>query len=302
MNKLIISKIRNKFFSFLPSNVLIQLLKFFNQQNDITNLLGYSCKRQSYLNPYLSITDVDLIDDTMIRPVVDLLPKINEIENVIKKISHFTSEIEEWFDAKGAVPWENSFCSYDSILLHCFIRYLKPKNYIEIGCGSTSIISSSALAMNEAEGYPCIAKYIEPYPSKTLLDSKLHGELIVEKLEDVSPNIFNSLHENDILFIDSSHVLRPGSDVEHEYLNIIPNLHAGVVVHVHDIFTPYYYPKEWLIGEFGGFNEQFCLELLLKHKKRYKILVPNYFLFKNYIRTLSILRNSCSGRPASFWF
>ena len=301
MNNLLLAQIRNQLFSSIPSVISIQILKFFNQRNDITNSLGYSCKHSSYLNPYLTITDVDRLDDTMIRPVVKLLPDVNKLEAQVKKLSLFSSEVEGWFDSRGAVSWENSFCSYDSLLLHCFIRLLKPKCYIEIGCGSTSIISSSALAMNHAEGFPCIAKYIEPYPSKNLLDAKLHGELIIDKLENICSNMFSELHENDILFIDSSHVLRTGSDVEHEYINIIPKLNAGVVVHIHDIFTPYYYPKEWLLSEFGGFNEQFLVELLLTNEKRYETLVPTYYLFRNHIKTLSVLRKNCSGRPASFW-
>ena len=84
-------------------------------------------------------------------------------------------------------------------------------------------------------------------------------------MEECPLRLFESLRAGDILFIDSSHVIRSGNDVEYEYFEIIPRLRPGVVIHIHDIFLPLRYQEDWMRKELIFWNEQYLLEAMLTH-------------------------------------
>ncbi len=104
-----------------------------------------------------------------------------------------------------------------------------------------------------------------------------------QKVKDVDVVFFSALEENDILFIDSSHMIRPEGDVLFEYLELLPTLKPGVLVHVHDIFTSRNYPREWLQDEVRMWNEQYLLEAFLTHNRNWKIIgALNYLRHNHY--------------------
>jgi hypothetical protein len=107
-------------------------------------------------------------------------------------------------------------------------------------------------------GYTCEHICIEPYEAQWL--EKLDVTTIREPVERLDKSLFRSLEKNDILFIDSSHMIRPQGDVLFEYLEILPILQSGVLIHIHDIFTPKDYLEEWLSQEVRFWNEQYLLE------------------------------------------
>lgn len=172
-----------------------------------------------------------------------------------------------------------SFEWMDARLLYYFILKNKPKNLIEIGCGnSTKLIVDLIQKKNLNLNLICI----EHYPQDFLLN--LHKEnkifLIQEKLENVELELFKILESKDILFIDSSHVLKLNSDVMFYLNNIFPILNKNVYIHIHDIFLPYEYPKEWLKeGKF--WNEQYFLYVFLMNNNDYKVIFGN-----NYARNI----------------
>jgi hypothetical protein len=96
--------------------------------------------------------------------------------------------------------------------------------------------------------------------------------LIIDKVQNVSLSEFNKLEKNDILLIDSSHVLKIGSDVQYEYLEILPRLKKGVIVHVHDIFSPSEYPREWVLEDYRFWNEQYLLCAFLSFNSAFEVL------------------------------
>ena len=116
-------------------------------------------------------------------------------------------------------------------------------------------------------------------------------------------SFFSQLEENDILFIDSSHVIRPQGDVVFEYLQILPSLNKGVIVHVHDIFSPKNYPEFWLEGMVRLFNEQYLLEAFLSHNSSWEILAAlNYLHHNHYEKLKSVARFLTPDRePGSFY-
>ena len=111
------------------------------------------------------------------------------------------------------------------------------------------------------------------------------------------------MSKNDILFIDSSHVIRPNGDVLFEYLTLLPTLNPGVIVHIHDIFSPANYPGKWIDGEVKFWNEQYLLEAFLTHNDHWEIIAGLNYLHHKYANKLSsvcpFLENS--HQPGSFY-
>jgi hypothetical protein len=133
----------------------------------------------------------------------------------------------------------------------------------------------------------------------------LPGEFIRKKVQQVPVETFQQLEAGDVLFLDTSHVIKSQNDVEYEFLHILPTLKPGVIVHVHDIFTPYDYPEELLIGNGGnrgGSNEQYALECLLSGGD-WEVMLPVHLLWRDYRAQFNQLaRMEDEIKPAAFWF
>lgn len=129
--------------------------------------------------------------------------------------------------------------------------------------------------------------------------------MIREKVEDLEISFFNQLEANDILFIDSSHIIRPQGDILFEYLEILPNLKPGVLIHIHDIFTPKDYLDDWIFKEHLFWNEQYLVEAFLSFNTNFKIIGALNFLYHNYNNLLSekfpILAMQKNREPGSLW-
>jgi hypothetical protein len=183
------------------------------------------------------------------------------------------------------------------------IRHFKPTTYVEIGCGYSSAVSSRACEHNKKEGINTTAKYIEPYPSERLDLNELKGELIVKRIQDIPLEFFAGLESRDILFIDTSHVMKCQSDVEWEILRILPSLQRGVMVHIHDIYTPYEYPLEWLQNNYapGLYNEQYALEALLSGGERFRTLFPLHSLCREIPDQIRAWFGAGADSSRSYW-
>jgi hypothetical protein len=129
--------------------------------------------------------------------------------------------------------------------------------------------------------------------------------LLEKKAEDIDPVLFMNLEANDILFIDTSHIIRPQGDVVFLYLEILPQLKKGVFVHIHDIFTPRDYPDRWIIEENRLWNEQYLLEAFITMNKDFRIIGALNYLMHNFNEQLSgklpVLANEKEREPGSFW-
>jgi len=156
--------------------------------------------------------------------------------------------------------------------LHAVIRYFKPKRVIEIGSGVSTWCMLTALKMNKDEtGTDYSITCIEPYPSSKLKQLK-EIKLLEKQVQTIAfEELFSELKENDFLFIDSSHTVKPGSDVNYLILEILPRLNAGVIVHFHDIFLPYDYPRE-VLQTFFHWMETSLLRAFLIHNSRVEII------------------------------
>jgi hypothetical protein len=205
--------------------------------------------------------------------------------------------------APGFYMNNRSFASGDAEFWYNILRLKKPRTLIEIGSGFSTQIAIRALRHNadDAPGYSCRHVCIEPYEMPWLESTGV--EVVRKKVEEVDKSIFSGLGENDVLFIDSSHVIRPQGDVLIEYLEILPTLKKGVIVHVHDIFSPKDYLQEWIAGEVKFWNEQYLLEAFLTNNKEWEIVGALNFLCH---RHFGLLREKCSfltpdREPGSFY-
>jgi hypothetical protein len=165
-----------------------------------------------------------------------------------------------------------SFESGDAEFLYQFLRFIKPHKVIEIGSGNSTKIAAMALKRNLIESFlECQHICIEPYEMDWLM--RMDGiSLIREKVENLDIDWQETLEAGDLLFIDSSHIIRPQGDVLKEFLEILPKLKSGVYIHIHDIFTPRDYLKKWLVDDIKFWNEQYIVEALLSNTNRYEII------------------------------
>lgn len=169
----------------------------------------------------------------------------------------------------------------DGHVLHGMIRRLKPRRIVEIGSGGSTFVICEALRRNRLEDpdYVCAFTAIEPYPPPYLDPPPAElTELRRTGVEDVPLTAFEALEAGDVLFIDSTHVVRIGSDCVYEYLSILPRLKPGVVVHVHDIFLPFEYPERWIKGDCFFWNEQYLLHAFLLFNSAFRVEFPTYAL------------------------
>jgi predicted O-methyltransferase YrrM len=218
--------------------------------------------------------------------------------------SKFKSEYDD-FPASSADPTrfhfgQTLFCSVDAELLYCMIRHFKPRNMIEIGSGMSTLLAAEAIQKNEMEGNPCRLIAIEPHP-KEFLRRGFPGfaELLETKVQSLPLARFSALEANDIVFIDSSHVVKIGGDVVYEYLEILPRLKPGVIIHCHDIFLPAEYPKEWVLNDHRFWTEQYLLQAFLAFNGSYEVLMAGSFLHMHH--SLKLKAAFASYDPATTW-
>jgi predicted O-methyltransferase YrrM len=176
--------------------------------------------------------------------------------------------------------FENPHYSYsDAICLYSMIRYLRPRKIIEIGSGHSSCAILDTDELFFAGAIDCT--FIEPHTELLLSlikETDLERiEIVQSKLQDVDISRFAELAGNDILFIDSTHVAKIGSDVNHIFFRILPALKPGVHVHFHDIFYPFEYPKEW-VYDGRAWNELYLLRAFLEYNDSVRIVFFNTFM------------------------
>ena len=176
---------------------------------------------------------------------------------------------------------ENNAFSYgDAHGLYSFIRHFKPKNIFEIGSGFSSALTLDTIDMFFKSGeinFCCL----EPYSALVKKLTKKFGniEIYEKQLQYLDPKfITDKLNDGDLLFVDSTHVVKAGSDVMFIFDNILPNLKKGVFVHFYDIFYPFTYPKEWL-KEGRCWNEAFFLKQFLTNNNKWEIVYWGNMLY-----------------------
>ncbi len=216
----------------------------------------------------------------------------NETEqlNLLEEMKEYSSLSLKWDkerNEKYRYYYNNRYFSLaDARLLNFMIKKYQTKKIIEIGSGLSTcvMLDTNDYSLNYNLDITCI----EPYP-KRLIENITQGGvkeqnnicLYQNVVQNVDLDLFKKLEENDMLFIDSSHVAKVGSDVMYEYFDILPVLKSGVIIHVHDMFYPFEYPEEW-IKQGRAYNELYIVRALLMDSKKYKIIFFNDMMVKKY--------------------
>ena len=234
---------------------------------------GYHIRPIHYYEPIPDFRSITAEQITRRRdfPTIDF--NWNDQLALLNELAAYRDEL-----AKLEFNFNNGYFSgFDAAIYYSLIRHLKPQKIIEIGGGYSTQLANQALAANGNGKLICI----EPYPER-LNGAGPNLDLIQKRVEEIDVAFFSGLTANDILFIDSSHAVKFGSDVCFEFLEILPRLAPGVWVHVHDIFFPHDYPAEWLIKRRMALNEQYLLEAFLSFNSQFRVALANYWLYLDY--------------------
>ncbi|UWR04567.1 class I SAM-dependent methyltransferase [Ruegeria conchae] len=234
------------------------------------------------------------------RPAYALSPGMEEFD-ITQLVDAYTRHADDLAALKdparnrtGYVTNNGYYDSPDADALYLMIRRFQPKRVIEVGCGNSTRVTRQAIIDG---GLDTTITAIDPYPRADI--AHVVDQFEQKRLEEVDPTVFGQLEAGDVLFIDSSHVVRISNDVAHLFCRIIPALKPGVVIHVHDVFLPYEYPKRFFY-DCPGWGEQYMLHALLQ-SGFYSMLWPGYYLQQERPDAVEALPFLKDGRAQSIW-
>jgi hypothetical protein len=240
-----------------------------------------------FYSPIPALTDVKQREDDIFHKVVREIPGINLNEDnqlaLLKLFKQYYDE-QPFFDHKREnfrYHFDNNLYPYsDAIVFYCMIRHYKPARIIEVGGSGYSsclILDTNERFMNNSVHAVCIEPYPQNITSLLSLDREPNFCLINRPVYDIELAFFEALGPNDILFVDSSHISKIGSDVNYLFFHVFPCLQSGVLIHIHDIFYPFEYPKEWVYHK-RAWNEAYLLRAFLQYNDVFSIEFFNTFL------------------------
>lgn len=275
---------------------------------------GYFLLKNHYYSPIPDPSDIPLNYWQTQSELVGLEINEQKIQSLLSELDPYITEFRESvpnFQTGDETLFliNGSFMAVDAHIYYSFIRYFKPKKIIEIGSGRSTLFAAKANQINE--GIEAIKPYLialDPYPPEYLNNNAHISEIIPQKLQEIDVTFFANLQKNDILFIDSTHVLRTGNDVQMEYCEILPRLAPGVLVHIHDISLPKHYPRVYFDNELY-WNEQYLLQAFLAFNSKFEILWPGNYMMIKYPEILAkifpefqVMRQHFPmSEPTSFW-
>lgn len=279
-------------FKTFPTRAAHHLLFLAQSRPELSDRWGYHIRPIHYYEPLPDFQSIsaEQLNRKRTYPAIDFrwedqLALLNELAAYRDELSNLDFDFDNDF-----------FSGFDAAVYYSLVRHLKPQRIVEIGGGYSTRIAAKALSANQNGSLTCI----EPYPEARLSHADLKVEVMTKRVEQIDVDFFSCLKANDILFIDSSHTVKFGSDVCYEFLEILPRLAQGVWVHVHDIFFPHDYPAEWLINRRMALNEQYLLEAFLAFNSDFKVALANYWLSIDYLSSMTAIWPGKSG--SSFWF
>jgi predicted O-methyltransferase YrrM len=291
--------------------VIDRLLYVKALKQEISNLKKNSCYPPGHFySPIVSIEDIKKRQSEIWKNAeTDGIQGVNlQTKQQLELVENFTQYYKDLpFSAgnktKTRYQFENDYYSYtDGIVLYSIIRHFKPKRIIEIGSGFSSavILDTNELFFDNKIDLT----FIEPYPERliSLLTEKDKKQdfIIQSDVQAVSLDEFKKLQAGDILFVDSTHVVKTGSDVNYILFEILPLLQSGVLIHFHDVFYPFEYPKNWVF-EGRNWNEDYFLKAFLMYNKYFKIRLFSHYLHEHYKEVFNDLPLCYKNKGGNIW-
>jgi len=270
----------------LPFRIVNRFLWLFQRNPTLADNWEYSIRKFHYYEPLPEFSKITHEQVLQRRSSNCIDWHLDAQIDLIKELSVYSTEIQEVANEQASVSrfdfFNDFYFELDAAIYYALLRKVKPSNVIEIGCGYSTQIAAKAIAKNQQEGKRGKIICIEPYPEPQLTEANLEIQLISERVETIDLKVFEQLGVDDILFIDSTHTVKFGSDVCREILDILPIISSGVWIHFHDIFFPYDYPPKWLIEQRRAWNEQYMLEAFLAYNHKFEVVLANHWLSVDY--------------------
>lgn len=285
------------------TNVLVERAK------NILEQAGYDIMRRSFYSP---IPEIPGADAPIWREPDELAGIHFDVrEQMLWADTHCSEYMTEYTTLKNrdSVTWNDFnhngyYESGDADLLYAMVRHCKPARIVEVGAGFSSWVTALACEQNEREGFSVTYLSVDPESRTSMPDSlRAPDRQFSSPVQDMDLEVFQDLQANDILFIDSSHSVKLGSDVNHLILKVMPHLRSGVLVHFHDIFFPWHYPRHWFLrGTFLA--EQYLLQGYLSGNRAYEVVLGLHAMSRqcdqDFLRLVPEFEPSDHG-PSACW-
>lgn len=269
--------------------------------------VGFHLVRKHFYSPIPNLRELppSVWDRESAMPGIAFDAK-GQLDYVVSELAPFLKEFRPPAMPAGAAVqsfWDNDlYGSVDSELLYAMIRHHRPRRVIELGSGYSTLVSASACEENRREGHDVELVSNDPFPQEMLPGVVGLSRLVRRGATEIPVEEFSDLAAGDILFIDTTHAVKLGGDVNYLLLEVLPVLNPGVLVHIHDIFLPWEYPRSWAL-ERRHWTEQYLLQAFLCFNHAYEVLVSANALARRFPDRLAQLIESYDHRasPKAFW-
>jgi predicted O-methyltransferase YrrM len=256
------------------------------------DLEDYDRRAADLRDPYRDVPAIDLREPEQL----DLVDAVGALVADIAFPEHPdpNGTTRYWFD-------NPAYAHGDGTVLHGMLRHLRPRRVVEVGSGF-----SSAMILDTVDGWLTGTEltFIEPHPGlvRGLLRPGDEQRVTIHEaaVQDVSPDVFDQLDRGDVLFVDSTHVVKAGSDVNHLVFEVLPRLRAGVWVHLHDIFFPFEYPEAW-VREGRAWHEAYLVRAFLAFNASFDIRWFQDFLWARHRERLERIPWVAKNPGANLW-
>lgn len=279
-----------------------QVRRYFKGLRTLAHWVGWGKKPFGFYIPYGYAKDLPPRDqnyclDWLRRRWESQVPQWNEW---IRRAESHRDTFRAWEALDPLTPqrprWNQTwFPGLDGAMAYTMVRHFQPRRILEVGSGHSTRFMAQAMRDGGLKGE---LHSIDPVPRKDI--DEICQRVTRTTVDRVPLDVFLDLEANDILFIDGSHILMPGTDVDYLFHEILPQLRDGVVVHVHDIFLPYEYPNEW---KWRGYTEQHALAGMIAGGRRFEVLMPNAYVRRDHGALLEKIGFSKlpEAKEASIW-
>lgn len=237
---------------------------------------------------------VDLRLDAAVDLLEELAPLIEEFDPPTERP---TSESRFYVENGG-------YGTVDAEVLYALLRHFQPARVIELGSGASSHVIAAAARANAAADRGFEHLIFDPFPFEANPIGPVNGPAVHPiRAEDLDEGVVSGLASGDVLFVDTTHTVKTGGDVTRIVLEFLPRLAPGVLVHLHDIFLPYEYPRGWVLDERRAYAEQYLLQAFLAFNPAYEVVFPAYAVARAVPELLaSVVPSFRQGAaPGAFW-
>jgi len=276
----------------------------------LADTVGHDLVRRHFYSPLPDLTGLPESLWTTPRALIGVDLRVDDaIEFMQTTLKPYLAEFDPPHDPSEAATGffiDNSYYgSVDAEVLYAIVRHAKPGRVVELGSGASSHVIALARVANAADGAAFEHEIYDPFPFAAGRMGPVTGARVQRvRAEEIDCGaLAELLTADDILFVDTTHTVKTGGDVDRIFLDLVPRLRPGVWVHVHDIFLPYEYPRYWVVDERRVWAEQYLLQAFLAFNDAFRVEFPAHAVAGTAPQALSeAVRSFRPGlTPGSFW-